>query len=450
MKVDVESLSTVTKQITVELDAGRVDQAYEKAYRALAKSTSIKGFRPGKVPRSLLVKRFGPALGGDIADQLVEETARDALLEASVEAVGITAIEKEPAAAGAAFRYLMRVDVAPELEAIGIEGLTIPDIAADASDEEIDGRLESLRMSRAELVPVEDAGADTGDIVTIDFVGRLGDEPFKGGSGEGHDLEIGSGSFIPGFEDQLVGVRAGEQRTVMVTFPGDYHAAHLAGQEACFDVTAQKVRRREVPTLDDDLARDMEHESLDALRNHIRSEIVEQKVTDAKSATSERLLDQLVAREQFEVPQTLVEDRAQALAEHMAGEMQRQGLDVKRLGLDSEEARDMFLRRGERVVRETLLVEAIAAQNEIAVGDEDVDAYLENLAERSGRAAQFVRSLWGDASRRNGLKSQILREKVLDFLRSRATVVAAGEPEQDLPEAAETPEGPETMEGNEA
>lgn len=438
MKVDVESLSPVSKQITVELDATRVDKAFDDAYRALARSTPIKGFRPGKVPKSLLVKRFGPSLGLEIADQLVEETARGALDEAAVDAVGILAIEKDPAAAGSAFKYQMKVDVAPDLGVIGLEGLTIPSIDTSASDEEILGRLEQLRQERAELVPLEDRGADTGDIVTIDFTGRLGDEPFKGGSGQGHDLELGSGSFIPGFEDQLLGIGVGESRTITVNFPADYHAAHLAGQEALFDVTAQKVRRREVPVLDDDLAKDMEHESLDALREKLRGEIQEQKAADAKGASAERLLDQLVTREDFMVPQTLVEERAQALAEHMAGEMTRQGMDPKMLGLDAPEARDMFLERGERVVRESLLVEAIAKQNELTADDADVDTYLETLAERSGRAAQFVRSLWGDASRRNGLKSQILREKVLDFLRSNATVEPAKAPEAPEAEEPET------------
>lgn len=440
MKVDVESLSPVTKQITVEIDAERVDKEFEDSWRAIARSNPIKGFRPGKVPRSLLVKRFGATLATDIGERLVEETAAKALQEASVEAVGILAIDKAPAAQGSPYRYSIKVDIAPEFGPISLEGLTIPQLDHSASDEEIEGRLEELRRSRAELVPVEDGGADTGDIVTIDFVGRLGDEPFKGGSGEGHDLELGSGSFIPGFEDQLLGIRAGEARTLSISFPADYHAAHLAGQEAYFDVTAQKVRRREIPELDDDLARDMDHESLDALRDKLRAEIQEQKATDAKGATTERLLDQLVAREDFMVPQTLVEDRAQMLAEHMAGEMQRQGIDIEKLGLGGPEARDMFLARGERVVREALLVEAIAQQNGLSADDADVDAYLESLAERSGRAAQFVRSLWGDASRRNGLKSQLLREKVLDFLRSRATVEPAKAPDT---------EEPVTTEGNE-
>jgi trigger factor len=422
-QVESHEESPILHRVEVEVAARRVKKAFDRAYKDLAKQADVKGFRKGKVPRSVLERMYGPSLAEQIEQTLVGETLMDAVESAGLEAVSEPAIEAGTPELGADFHYTARIEVKPQVELPDLAGLAATRPSVVVADDEVDRELESMRERQSQLIEESEGSVLADDhVATVDFVGRIDGEPFEGGSGQGVTLQIGAGQFIPGFEEQLRGAASGEDREVTVTFPDDYAAEQLAGKEAVFAVHVAAIKRREVPELDDEFAKDLgEFESLEQLTARIRSDLAESKEREARSVLNRSLIDSLLERVSFDVPPGMVErqleQRLESAHRRFQGQLPHDALH-EQLGRWREEWRG----EAERDVRETLLLEEIAKRESLEVAEADVEAKLSELAEQQGVDTKRLREAWGEGQLESALESQLRDEKALEFLAARAKV----------------------------
>jgi trigger factor len=424
IRVTTHEDSPVAYSLAVEVDAKRVDKAFTRAYRDLGKKVKVKGFRPGKVPRNVLEKLYGPQVAEQLEQTLVAETIGEAIEQSGIEPVAEPAIEPAaPAAEASDFSYTIRVEVKPKLELPDLEGLPAVQPAVDVSEAEVDEQLEELRTRNAPAVEEpEDTVVENGHLLSIDFVGRIDGEAFEGGSGQGVELEIGSGGFIPGFEEQLVGAKSGDDVEVNVTFPEEYGNAELAGKDAVFGCHVAAVKKKQLPELDDDFAKDTgEFETLDALRERIRSDMEAAQERESKQVLRRSLLDALVERTTFAVPPGMVdrqlEHQLQSAHQRMQGQIPHEAMHQQ-----LEQWREQWRDQAEREVREILLLEAVVSEQAIEVDDTDVDAKIAEMAEQQGVAADVLEKAYGDDQLKRALRAQLLDERALAFLAGKAKV----------------------------
>jgi trigger factor len=415
--------SSVVRTLEVSVDVKRVRRAYDRAYQDLAKRAPVRGFRPGKTPRSVLEKLYGAQIGEQIEQSLVAETLGPALEQAGLEPVAEPAIAAKTPAIDAEFVYTARVEVKPSFELPELTGLPARRPRVTVGEPDVERELEQLRQRQAALLE-EPPGMEAAPphVLTIDFVGRIDGQPFAGGSGQGVELELGSQRFLPGFEEQLAGAKAGEDREVRVRFPDDYGTRELAGRDAVFAVHVAAIRRRVVPALDDELAKDLgDFESLEALRARVRADLEAAAERGARAELHRTLLDALIARTGFELPPGLVSRQLDRLlqnaARRLAGAVPDDQLEAQ-IGRWKEEWRP----RAEREVREMLLLEAIAKARGIQAEASEIEDRIAHLAREQRVDPARLRRAWGEEGLERALRTQVVDEKVLDFLASTAKV----------------------------
>jgi trigger factor len=411
------------RRLDVTVPLARVQSAYERAYRDIAKSARIKGFRPGKVPRAVLEKMYGASIGEEIERLLVNETLGAALAKAGVEPVAQPAVDAAPPRADREFTYKVLVEVRPPIELPALEGLPGARPVVLVGDDEVERELAELRRRHAPLIeePPGTAAAN-GHIVTIDFVGRIDGVAFEGGTGRDVELELGSGRFIPGFEEQLVGAAAGEDRVVNTTFPENYGSAELAGKAAAFSVHVAEVKRRELPALDDEFAKDLgEYETIGALRDRIHQDLRESREQTALAALRRSVLGALVERSAFDVPPGATDGQLERRL-RLAVQQLHQGVPHDVLQAQVERWREEWRPAAEREVRERWLLDAVAESRELAVPEEAIAEQVERMAAAQGVTAPALREQVGDELLEASIRSDLLREQALDFLVSTAKV----------------------------
>jgi trigger factor len=423
IRVRASEVSAVVRSLEVAVAAERVRRAYQRAYQQLAKGANVRGFRPGKAPRAVLEKLYGPQVAEQVEQTLVAETLGPALEQAGLEPVAEPEIAAGTLVEAAEFVYTARVEVKPVFELPELAGLPARRPRVQVTDADVERELEGLRQRHAALVeePAETV-AGPGHTLGLDFVGRIDGKPFEGGSGKAIDLELGSDRFLPGFEEQLVGARAGEDREVRVRFPDDYATRELAGRDAVFAVHVAAIRRRVVPALDDEFAKDLgDFESLAALRARVRADLEAAAERAAQAELHRTLLDALIARTGFELPPGLVtrqlERQLQNAARRLAGSVPPEALSAQ-----LERWREEWRGRAEREVRETLLLEAIAKARGIEVEAAEVEARVAELARVQRVDAGRLRRAWGEDGLERALRTQLTDERVLAFLASTAKV----------------------------
>ncbi len=423
IRVHAVEETSVVRRLEVSVDVKRVQRAYARAYQDLAKRAPVRGFRPGKTPRSVLEKLYGAQIAEQIEQSLVAETLAPALEQVGLEPVAEPAIAAKTPSADAEFVYTARIEVKPAFELPELTGLPARRPRVTLAEEDVERELEALRQRQAALIeePPETPAA-TGHTLSIDFVGRIDGKPFEGGSGQGIDLELGSGRFLAGFEEQLVGARAGEDRELRVRFPDDYATRELAGRDAVFSVHVATLRRRVVPALDDELAKDLgEFDSLAALRTRIRADLTAARERAAQGELHRTLLDALIERTSFELPPGLIARQLDRLLHNAARRLQN-AIPQDRLEAQIERWKEEWRGRAEREVREMLLLEAIVKARGIEADAAEVEARVAQLAGEQRVDAARLRRSFPDGELERMLRSQIVDEKALDFLASTAKV----------------------------
>jgi trigger factor len=423
VRVTTNEESAVVRRLEVEVAKDRVNAAFDRAYRDLAKRAQVKGFRKGKVPRGVLEKMFSLQVGEEIERLLVTESLGDALEEAGVRPVTEPSIDAGSPQPDAPYTYTAVIEVKPGIELPELTGLPATRPSVDVSDQEILEQLERIREGQAELLEeAEDAEAAEGHHLKIDFVGRIDGEAFEGGTGNDVDVEIGTGRFIPGFEEQLLGAKAGDDVEIRVNFPDDYGAEELAGKEAVFATHVASIHKREVPELDDELARDLgDFDDLDALRAKVREDLEGQRQNAAEAALRQSVLDALVERTQFDVPAGLIERRLQSQLQRAHQELEKT-MPHEQLHQQLDGWRESWRPRAERDVREALLLEAVSAEREIEVSEEELEAKMNEMAEAQGVDSKNLKQAYQQGELAEALSVQMKDEKALAFLCSEAKI----------------------------
>jgi len=423
LRVSTTETSSVIRTLEVEVDPKRVRKAFDRAYRDLGRSVRVRGFRPGKAPRSVLEKLYGAALAEELKQTLVSETLPEAVDQSGVAPVSEPAIDAEALAADAPFRYRASVEIKPEISLPDIKGLPARRPVVEVGVEDVEGELQGLRERRAPLLDEpEGTAAAMGHTLVIDYAGTIDGEPFDGGSAEGAVVELGTERFIPGFEEQLEGAAAGEDREIRVSFPEDYGAAPLAGKEALFATHVARVQRRDLPELDDAFAKELgEFETMEDLRKRIRSDLLEMREREAKAELRRTLMDSLIERTAFEIPPGMLERR---LEQRLAIARQQLGSAFPEDELNQRmiEWRERWRPAAERDVREMLLLESVAREAGCEVEESEVEERIEQMAREQGIDPARMRQAYGERGMLDALRAQLLEDKALEFLVSEAKV----------------------------
>ncbi|MGR2737098.1 trigger factor [Billgrantia sp. Q4P2] len=418
MQVSVETTSQIERRVTFQVPAAEVDEAVEARLKDTAKNIRLNGFRKGRVPMSVVRQRYGRGVRDEVVGELMRERYVRAITEENLNPAGFPSIEPKVDQAGKDLEFVASLEVYPEIELSSIEGAEIERPVVEVSDADLEEMVETLRKQNASWEDVERA-AEEGDQIKIDFQGFLGDEPFEGGSAEGHDLVLGSGNFIPGFEEQLVGAKAGEEKEIKVTFPEDYQAEHLAGQEATFKVKVHAVKGQALPEVDEEFIKRFGVEDGDIEK--FRAEVKKNMSREAKQAVDNRVkqqvLEALKKANDIPVPQALVQQETDAL--------KRQAAQQFGLGEDfdvSQLPNELFSEQAKSRVQVGLLLAEVIKANELDATDDEIRAKVEELAEQYQEPQQVVDYYMGNDQLKTQVKSAILEEKAVDKLLEQSTV----------------------------
>jgi trigger factor len=428
LRVDVKEESPSVRLLEVEAPRERVARAFDEAYAELAGSVRLRGFRPGKAPRSVLRKLYGKAVAEDVERALAGATLREALEQTGLEPVTEPTVEAVPPEEGAAFAYRARVEVRPPIALGDLAGLEAHRPSDAVDDADVERELESVRQRHAVLVEEpEGTPAAPGHFLTIDFEGRVDGRPFAGGSGRNVTVELGAGQLLREFDDALVGACVGDARAVRVHLPEDERQPALAGRDAEFQVHVASLRRREVPALDDELAKDAgDFETLGELRAHVRSVLERLRAREVRAALRRSLVDSLIARVPFEVPLGLVEERLRQRLHAARHELEERGVPAALIDAQLARWEASWRPEAERDVREDWLLDEVARAQALAVDEAEVEARLRGIAERTGREAKRLRRTWRESGALDALRHEMLQEKAVEFLLAAATVRSAG------------------------
>lgn len=439
--VKVEDVSSTRKQLSFEVAAEQVDTALDKAYRKVAKSAKIPGFRKGKVPRGLIEKQYMPQMQQEAIDELIRESYFKALVDKEIPAVGGPQItEAEPLEKGQPFKFTAEVEIKPEVEAKDYKGLELKKEKIELADDFVDGQLEEMRSGRAQMEPTSRKMAREGDFVTIDFEGFVDGEPFEGGKAEDHELELGSGSFIPGFEEQIERMKRGDEKEVTVTFPEDYGAEHLAGREATFKVKLKEIKEKVLPELDKEFAEGFGLESVEELREKLQENYEQQEKQRLDSDLRERLMDALVEANPIEVPEAMISSQLDYMFENTSQRLKSQGMSIEMLGMDKEKFAAMYRDTAAKQVKGSLLLEAVARQEDLTVDESEIDDKLEVIAEQANAPLEAVKQHYASAENRAALKSHLVEEKAIEFLLDKAKIDEVPKAELEAESAEEEKE----------
>ncbi|MDM5330809.1 trigger factor [Neobacillus sp. CF12] len=420
MTVKWEKLEGNTGVLTVEVSAEKVNEGLTAAFNKVVKTVNVPGFRKGKMPRPMFEKRFGvESLYQDALDILLPEAYGNAIDEAGIEPIDRPDIDIEQMEKGKELIFKATVQVKPEVTLGEYKGLEVEEIDTTVTDEDVAKELETLQNRQAELVVKEEGAAELGDTVVIDFEGFVDGEAFEGGKAENHSLELGSGSFIPGFEEQLVGLATGESKDVEVSFPEEYHAAELAGKPAVFKVTLHEIKAKELPALDDEFAKDVddEVETLDALKEKIRTRLEDSKKHEAEHNLRDTLVEKAAANAEVEIPDVMVESEVNRMLQEFEQRLQMQGMNLELYfqfsGQDENALRGQMKEEAVNRVRVALTLEAIVKAENIEVSDEDVNAELEKMAGMYNMTVDNIKAALGGL---DGIKGDLQKQKAVEFL----------------------------------
>ena len=402
MSLQVEKMEKNMAKLTIEVSAEELDKAMQNAYLKARGKISIPGFRKGKAPRKMIEQMYGKGIFlEDAANALIPEHYSKALEECDLEIVSQPEIDVTQAEPGKAFIFTAEVAVKPEVTLGEYKGVEVPKSETEVTDEDIDAEIKKEQEKNSRTVTVEDRGAENGDITTIDFEGLVDGVAFEGGKGTDYPLTLGSGSFIPGFEDQLVGAKAGDHVEVNVTFPEEYQAAELAGKAAVFQCDVKKVETKELPELDDDFAQDVsEFDTLAEYREDVKKNLTEKKEKEARAAKENAAVDKAIENAEMEIPDAMINTQVRQMMNDFASRMQSQGLTMEQYfqftGMTAEKMQEEMKPQALKRIQTRLVLEKIAETENIEVSEDEVNEEIGKMAEMYKMEADKLKELLGD------------------------------------------------------
>ena len=426
MKVTVEELSPSKRALNVEVPTERVADRVEAVFREWGQKLQLPGFRRGRVPREVIRRRFEAEVNEEVLRALIPDSYQEALTQAAIEPVSQPAVEDIHFHAGEPLRYRAVVEVKPPVTVQDYRGVALEREKVEVSDQELDRALEYLREDAAEYVPMEGWPALKDDLIILDHDGSVNGKPFKGGSGKNLTVALGHEGYLPGFAEQLAGAQKGETKQFSLQMPADYPRKELAGRTVDFRVTVKEVKKRRVPELNDEFAKSVgDVETLAALRDKLRQQLLQRKTREQDATLKRALVDKLLQQTAIEVPETMVEREAAALLDELAMTFRATGGRPEGLPDDPEALKTHARETATRRVKEALLLEAVAKQEGLTVTEEEIAAEVNTLAGLYRRDPASIRRAMEDPARRAGLAGRLLERKALDFLFQHATVTDA-------------------------
>ncbi len=425
MSVKVEKLETNLVELEIEIDKEAFESAMQRSYIKNIKHFNIPGFRKGKAPRKMVEKMYGKEIFYDDAINFVFPDAYEAAIkEAKVEPVSRPEVDiKQFPDEENCLVLTAKITVKPDVKISKFETIDVKKPEYPVTDEDVENELKRRQEQNARIITVEDRAAQDGDTVVIDFEGFVDDVAFEGGKGENYELTLGSGQFIPGFEEQLVGKNIGEETDVNVTFPEEYHAPELAGKPAVFKVTVHGIKAKELPELDDEFAKDSDFDTLDELKADILAKLKENAEKREKQELENEVIDFVVDKMKAEIPEIMYENRIDELVRDFEMRLSYQGMSVEKYleyaGMDMAAFRGQFKEQAERQVKGMLALEAMAKKEKIKALKDDVTKEYEKLAEQYKMDVDKVKSFVNEED----LKKDIVTNKTIDALLEKANFI---------------------------
>lgn len=422
MSLKVENLEKNMIKLTIEVEASELDKAIEKAYQKQKSQINIPGFRKGKAPRKMIEQMYGVGVFyEDAANALIPENYQKALDEyEGTEIVSAPSINVVQIEAGKPFIFTAEVAIKPEVTLGQYKGVEVDKLEATVSAEEVDAEIKREQEANAREIVVEDRAVKAGDITVIDFEGFVDGVAFAGGKGEDYPLTIGSGAFIPGFEDQLIGAEIGKEVEVNVTFPAEYHAAELAGKEAVFKCTVKEIKEKELPELDDEFASEVsEFDTMDEYKASVEKKLADKKAADVKNAKENAVVEAVVANATMEIPEAMIETQQRQMVDDFSQRLQMQGLSLDQYfqytGMTAATMLDQVKPQAEARIKSSLVLEAVVKAEGIEATEEDFAAEVAKMAEQYKMEVAAIEEMMGEAGKKQ-VMGDLAIAKAVEFL----------------------------------
>ena len=418
MSLQVEKMEKNMAKLTIEVAAEDLEKAMQNAYQKAKGRISIPGFRKGKAPRKMIEQMYGKGVFlEDAVNALIPEHYSKALAECELEIVSQPTIDITQAEPGKAFIFTAEVAVKPEVTLGDYKGVEVPKTEITVTDEDVEAELKKEQEKNSRTISVEDRAAQLNDIVTIDFEGSVDGVPFDGGQATEYPLTLGSHTFIPGFEEQLVGAKVGDDVDVKVTFPEEYQAKELAGKEAIFKCAVKKIEAKELPELDDDFAKDVsEFDTLAEYKEHVKTNLEDKKANEAKRAKEDAAVDKVIENAQMDIPEAMVQLQIEELLNNFISRLQQQGLSIDQYyqftGSDRAAMEEQLRPQAMKTIQTRLVLEKVAEVEDIQISDEKVNEEIAKMAEAYKMTAEKLNELMGDYEKEQMKKDLAVQEAV--------------------------------------
>ena len=421
MSAQFEKLGKNMAKLTIEVPAEEFDAAIEQAYQKAKGRISLPGFRKGKAPRKMIEKMYGAGVFyEDAANIVIPKAYDDAIRESDEKIVSRPVINVTQIGAGKPFVFTAEVALRPEVTLGEYKGVEVPKADLEVTEEEIQAAVDKERDNNSRTIDVEDRGVENGDLIKLDFDGSVDGVPFQGGKAENYPLTVGSGSFIPGFEDQLIGAKIGEEVTVNVTFPEDYHAEELKGKEAVFKCKINEIKVKELPEADDEFAKDVsEFDTMAEYKEDIKKHLLEKKEADAKRNKERAAVAKAVENAQMDIPEAMINEQIRRMTDDFTRRIESQGITMEQYmqftGMDTKKLADQMRPEALKKIQNSLVLEEMAKAENIQISDEKLDEEIGKLAANYKMEAAKLKELMGDYEKeqmRNDLAVQAAVELV--------------------------------------
>jgi len=421
MKVQVETLDSVRRKVEVLLPVETVDEIRETIYEEVKKHAKIKGFRPGKVPRAIITQHYKDYIDEEVKKKMVENTMYEALLEAKVEPImepHVDFLEKEGEEG-----YVLECEVLPEIELPEYKGIEIEVEPVNVTDEDVDKRIEGLQQMHAEIIAKEpDAVAEQKDFVVIKYQGYLDGQPVKEVVAESYPVELGNAMLMPEFEAGLVGMKANEEKDIEITFPEDYPDKSIASKTLVFKVTMKEVKQKRLPEINDEFAKDVSYENMDALKQGMKNELTKEKEGVRERETTQKIMETLLKDMTVPIPQRLLDKRMEAMLEEAMSRYQPDKFTAEEMQSIKLRMREEFGKRAEDRLRAEIVLARIAEKEGIKADANDVEERIKKIAEDAKKTYNEIKSVYEQYNLIGGLKSAIIEEKAVSLLRDNAVI----------------------------
>lgn len=423
MEIKKNELEGNKVELEVEMEAERVNEALEQAYKKVVKDIDISGFRKGKVPRKVLEARYGKEiLHKDALDILIPQGYSEAIEEKGIEPIDQPDIKDYNIEEDEPFTFKAEVEVKPEVELGEYKDLDVEKEDAEVTEEEIEAEIDKARNQHSQLVSTDKEVIEEGDFVIIDFEGKKDGEKFPGGSAEEYSLEIGSNTFIPGFEEQLVGAKVGEELEIDVTFPEDYNAKDLAGEDVVFDVEVKEIKEKQLPELDDEFAKEVsDYDTFEEYKESVQERLQKNKEERTERDYENNLIETASENAEVDVPEKMVEEELDKMYQNFAQSVSQQGMEVEDyldyMGTDEEGWREQNREAAENRTRSNLILEAIAEKEDIEISEEEIEEQIEEIAEENDQDPEQIKAFLQMQGQLEGLKDGLKMQKTIEYLK---------------------------------